>query len=645
MLRLVKECDLFRKLPPEHREAEAAESAPQVLLRLVSFLLIAALAVSETWSFLTPARKQTFDLDMASTYHAGEPRKMRVMLDVTIHDFPCIDVSLDYQDVMGTRAVDVRDTVFKQRLSKNGTEIGRAKKNDPKPMQKQGSANPSISGNNTGNSTCGTCYGALPDGECCNTCSDVLYAYRIKRWALPRIESIEQCKHDGTAKSAYQPPQIIRLDDYSADDFLPKFSKLGSMGTSGSEARITTPFRLNFSFEPLRPLNFSALGGRPGRAFETLRLNFSKGSTFDDLYDYEDDDDDDMWFPAKKDQKEKAKSWPDCVKRNVIVHGYDIGEALMVDLTPFGAKAGCWKNNCTHTDKYECTGYASCAKMCNEVEACKWWTWGPEDGINKCWIRTGRHGREKRYGFSAGAKSCAPNATNATSGDGDEGEPVKPRRLAGLPLDDLDFGRPFTMNFGPSLHMPVFGMDSRESEMRREQRGESCRIHGYFDTNKVPGNFHIGTHGSMAPSYLSFWDEPAPPTQNMRHTINSLGFIEVSHGALLNKTQPLDGFESPKAFTFQYYVTISPATVLGQDGSAADGYQFRAGSFVTNELIGPAVFFRMDIDPIRATYSMEGQRWSKFMVNLCAVVGGCIALTSMLSQLLETGVAVVTDKE
>lgn len=61
------------------------------------------------------------------------------------------------------------------------------------------------------------CYGALPDGECCNTCSDVLYvsvsapcfallfmnfiincmnvfllvlqAYRMKRWALPRIDA------------------------------------------------------------------------------------------------------------------------------------------------------------------------------------------------------------------------------------------------------------------------------------------------------------------------------------------------------------------------------------------------------------------------------------------------------------------------
>eukprot|EP00438_Fugacium_kawagutii_P004587 Skav202864 [mRNA] locus=scaffold3206:153821:154863:- [translate_table: standard] len=68
------------------------------------------------------------------------------------------------------------------------------------------------------------------------------------------------------------------------------------------------------------------------------------------------------------------------------------------------------------------------------------------------------------------------------------------------------------------LHMPMFEWRDRESELRREQKGESCRIHGYFDVNRqrVPGNFHIGTHGAMVPSYLSFYDEPSPPQQNMR---------------------------------------------------------------------------------------------------------------------------------
>merc|ERR1711924_139458 len=93
-----------------------------------------------------------------------------------------------------------------------------------------------------------------------------------------------------------------------------------------------------------------------------------------------------------------------------------------------------------------------------------------------------------------------------------------------------------------------------------------------------------------------------------------------------------------KAFTFQYYLTVSPATVEKTRGPL-EGYQFRAGSFVTNELIGPAVFFRLDIDPIRVTYFTEEMRWSKFLVNICAVVGGCSALCSMLAACVETGYA------
>merc|ERR1712100_42147 len=155
--------------------------------------------------------------------------------------------------------------------------------------------------------------------------------------------------------------------------------------------------------------------------------------------------------------------------------------------------------------------------------------------------------------------------------------------------------------------------------------------------NKVPGNFHIGTHGTLAPAYLSaFGSERDSHVQHMQHVIKHLSFVDVDHDTLINKTQPLDGFESPKAFTFQYYITVSPATIEKERSDDIEGYQFKAGSFVTNELIGPAVFFRLDIDPIRVTYYTEEVRWSQFFVNICAVVGGCIAMSSMLAQLLET---------
>ena len=57
-------------------------------------------------------------------------------------------------------------------------------------------------------------------------------------------------------------------------------------------------------------------------------------------------------------------------------------------------------------------------------------------------------------------------------------------------------------------------------------------------------------------------------------------------------------------------INVSPkslgATAHHSTEAAEDyGYQFKASSFVTNELIGPAVFFRMEIDPIRVTNYTE----------------------------------------
>ncbi|CAK9055577.1 Endoplasmic reticulum-Golgi intermediate compartment protein 1 (ER-Golgi intermediate compartment 32 kDa protein) (ERGIC-32) [Durusdinium trenchii] len=442
-----------------------------------------------------------------------EVEQVRVLLDVTIHDFPCIDLSLDYQDVspsakkraflprfsavfaseidlpveieaMGNRQTDIRTGVSKQRLKADGTPVG---------------------------------------------------------------------------------------EDYSSDDYLNNFKRIGSMTPSGNEARITAPLKLNLSLNlqniTFKPLNLKPLGS-------PLSLDF--------------DDWDDEEFEGES--------------RNVVVNGYDIDAAVFEDLTPFGAKEGCWKDNCLRSDKFNCDSMDHCATVCSQVPKCSWWTWGVEEFAAKCWLRTGTSRKSKRYGFSSGTRNCTvalKTATTTPAADGaSEVEALKARRLSSF--DDLPQG--WDLPLGSMLHMPIFEWRDKESELRREMKGESCRIHGYFDVNRVPGNFHIGVHGAMVPSYLSFYDEPAPPQQNMRHTINSLAFIDVPYKSG-GMSRPLDGFESPKAFTFQYYLMITPVT--RKTRAVEWGYQFKAASFVTNELIGPAVFFRMDFDPIRVTYFTE----------------------------------------
>ncbi|EYB86539.1 hypothetical protein Y032_0277g1125 [Ancylostoma ceylanicum] len=65
--------------------------------------------------------------------------------------------------------------------------------------------NAEVNQNNTGavvpitTPKCGSCYGALPDGSCCNTCEEVKEAYQLRGWQV-NADEVEQCKSDPWVK-------------------------------------------------------------------------------------------------------------------------------------------------------------------------------------------------------------------------------------------------------------------------------------------------------------------------------------------------------------------------------------------------------------------------------------------------------------
>ena len=78
-------------------------------------------------------------------------------------------------------------------------------------------------------------------------------------------------------------------------------------------------------------------------------------------------------------------------------------------------------------------------------------------------------------------------------------------------------------------------------------------------------------------------------------------------------------FFSPKTTWRQLFESQNPFDL---EAKHIFGYQFKAASFVTNELIGPAVFFRMEMDPIRVTYYTE-QAWNGEKLILVYPWGVC----------------------
>lgn len=98
----------------------------------------------------------------------------------------------------------------------------------------------------------------------------------------------------------------------------------------------------------------------------------------------------------------------DCIESDVMYR--HLGEhGLFVDVTTHGHR-GCFLSDCHKSDKVDVEDRTVCALLCAEVEECTHWSFGPQDGVLKCFLRKSDGGREAASGWSSGAKSCTPEA-------------------------------------------------------------------------------------------------------------------------------------------------------------------------------------------------------------------------------------------
>ena len=129
---------------------------------------------------------------------------MKVHLNITFPALHCNDVHLDVIDVAGDSQLEISDKMFKQRLNLDGsirsknliaTEANIKAEEDKKHRETLAKKIP--------DDYCGPCYGAHEkDDDCCNTCDDVLAAYKKKRWNENAVQPLaEQCIREGRGKN------------------------------------------------------------------------------------------------------------------------------------------------------------------------------------------------------------------------------------------------------------------------------------------------------------------------------------------------------------------------------------------------------------------------------------------------------------
>ncbi|XP_065074335.1 endoplasmic reticulum-Golgi intermediate compartment protein 3-like [Ochlerotatus camptorhynchus] len=155
-------------------------------LTFISGTIIIVLIYSELISYLTPV--VTDELFVDST----RGQKLKINLDFYIPRISCDYVSLDAQDATGEQHLHIEHTIYKRRMDLQGNPIEEPKKEDiqaPKPRIET-TETPST------DDKCGSCYGAQKNSShCCNTCQDVIDAYRDKQWN-PTLEDFKQCQND-----------------------------------------------------------------------------------------------------------------------------------------------------------------------------------------------------------------------------------------------------------------------------------------------------------------------------------------------------------------------------------------------------------------------------------------------------------------
>lgn len=107
-------------------------------------------------------------------------------------------------DSAGDQHLHIEHDVFKRRMDLDGKPIDEAVKEDvasPPPTRRPGEPLPDTAVATPAVPVCGSCYGAQENAtQCCNTCQEVIEAYRKKRWN-PEVRNFEQCVKEGVSET------------------------------------------------------------------------------------------------------------------------------------------------------------------------------------------------------------------------------------------------------------------------------------------------------------------------------------------------------------------------------------------------------------------------------------------------------------
>jgi endoplasmic reticulum-Golgi intermediate compartment protein 3 len=167
---------------------------------LITYGLIAILVLAECLSWISQNYHHSSVEHITVDTSLG--KKMQVNIDITFPSLACEDLHIDIMDVAGDSQLGIDDKMVKKRLNMKGLILGKEEAVEVNKHQVINSEKQQVLKVDLPDNYCGPCYGAHQnETQCCNTCDELIEAYKLKRWRTDMLlQSAEQCVREGRDK-------------------------------------------------------------------------------------------------------------------------------------------------------------------------------------------------------------------------------------------------------------------------------------------------------------------------------------------------------------------------------------------------------------------------------------------------------------
>jgi len=229
-----------------------------------------------------------------------------------------------------------------------------------------------------------------------------------------------------------------------------------------------------------------------------------------------------------------------------------------------------------------------------------------------------------------------------------------PCAMAAIDIQDSAGGH--SMNLGNTLQKLQFDANG---DLRLDQQldtsiqaiqnaideGDYCRLEGNFKVGSLPGNFHMSFHTPAALFHMMLDQD----LRKMRldHTLSHLSFganlpFSPFSEEKLQFFAPYDNLQvnfppDGQVYTTNYFIKVIPIQFLDQStGTVHSSYEYSMNyQSQRTEAVFGAIYFHYDIDCITVKYTRKSSSLARFLVNVCAIVGGAYTVIGICHSLAQ----------